>query len=821
MEKVAIAAVAVSDTAFSYDKPYSYIIPQDLKEKALPGCRVMVPFGRGNRRRQGIILDVGGSAEVEKIKPIISVLDEKAVLTKEMLKMAEWMKEHTFCTLFEAVRTMLPAGINMRIVTAYRSAGRPESELAGLGETERQMVEYLTKSRATVERARLLEIMELPDDSDMPDRLVKSGYLLRTDDAVRRMGDATVRMVRLSDEDISDGELEKLTKKQRSVAELLREVYSASIKEICYFTGVTPAVVTALEKKGVVFCYSEEVMRDPYEGIRPEEEEKSEIVLTDEQQSAYNEMIDKYSSEQGGVSLLYGITGSGKTQVFLKLIDEMSSKGRGVIVMVPEISLTPQVLSIFHRRYGQRVAVFHSAMSLGQRMDEWKRVKSGEAVIAVGTRSAVFAPFDDVGLIIMDEEHEYTYKSEKTPRYHARDIARFRCAWHKSLLVLASATPSVESYSAAQTGRYGLSVLRHRYGGAKLPEVVTVDMKEELSAGNTGIMSRMLLDALKENLNDKKQSILLMNRRGYNTYVSCSVCGHVLTCPNCSISLTYHSANGRMMCHYCGYSEEFSHTCKECGAEHIRCSGAGTQKAETELRALLPGARILRMDADSTSSRMAYENNFQSFGEGKYDILLGTQMVAKGLDFPDVTLVGVINADAALYSSDFRSYERAFSLLTQVVGRAGRGDDPGVAVVQTMTPENPIIQLAANQDYEKFYEQEMLMRKVMIYPPYCDICVIGFTAETSDAAQKCAKAFLNILKRLNSGEYASVKLIVLGPSPASIPKVGGKYRWRIIIKCHDKADFRNMLRQSIKDIDSIPEHKSVSVFADMNPGAIL
>ncbi len=821
MEKVAIAAVAVSDTAFSYDKPYSYIIPPDLKGKALAGCRVMVPFGKGNRRRQGIILSLGDSAEVEKIKPIISVLDETPILTKEMLSLAEWMKEHTFCTLFEALRIMLPAGINMRIVTAYRSAGKPESELSELGETERQMVEYLTKSRATVERERLLEIMQLVPDSDMPDRLVKQGYLLRTDDAVRRMGDATVKMAQLADEDISEEELGKLTKKQRSVAELLKDVKSASVKEICYFTGVSPAVITALEKKEIVFCYNEEVMRDPYENIRSEDVDKSEIVLTNEQQTAYNEMIAKYSSQKGGVSLLYGITGSGKTQVFLKLIDEVSSRGRGVIVMVPEISLTPQVLSIFHRRYGQKVAVFHSAMSLGQRMDEWKRIKSGEATIAVGTRSAVFAPFDDIGLIIMDEEHEYTYKSEKTPRYHARDISRFRCAWHKSLLVLASATPLVESYSAAQTGRYSLCVLKNRYGGAKLPEVVTADMKEELAVGNTGIMSRMLLDALKENLSDKKQSILLMNRRGYNTYVSCSVCGHVLTCPNCSISLTYHAANGRMMCHYCGYSEEFSHTCSECGAEHIKCSGAGTQKAEAELSTLLPGARILRMDADSTSSRMAYENNFKAFGEGKYDILLGTQMVAKGLNFPNVTLVGVINADAALYSSDFRSYERAFSLLTQVVGRAGRGDNPGVAIVQTMTPENPIIQLAANQDYEKFYEQEMLMRKVMIYPPYCDICVVGFTAEKSEKAESGAKAFLNILKQLNCGEYASVKLIVLGPSPAAIPKVGGRYRWRLIIKCHDNANFRNMLKLAVKNIGGIPEYKPVSIFVDINPGSIL
>ncbi len=813
MKRAVVVSVAVDQTVFHYDKPFDYLLPFDMEEKGQVGCRVLVPFGRGNRKRQGIILERNVTTDFEKLKPIASVLDDEPVLSDEMLKLVGWIREHTFCTYYDAVRLMLPAGINMRIVASYRAQeGLHADNLPdGLKDAERLMLSYLINSRSTVEKGRLLELMELDADSRLPDDLVAKGLVVRVDDAVRRVGDATVRMARLSDDFDPDG---KWTAKQKAVTELLSEVGTASVKEICYFTGVTQAVITALEKKGAIFCYDNEVYRTKYDGATKSD---APISLTDEQNVAFEGIMDIYRAQNGSAALLYGVTGSGKTQVFLRVVDEVVAQGRGVIVMVPEISLTPQTLGVFNRRYGGKVAVFHSAMSMGQRLDEWKRVRKGEALVAIGTRSAVFAPFDDLGLIIMDEEQEHTYKSESTPRFHARDVARFRCAYHKSLLLLASATPSVETFSAAMSGRYKMFRLSNRYGQAQLPSVHTVDMRKELSEGNTSAFSRFLKMRIGEALDSGRQTILLLNRRGHNTIVTCGSCSHVMTCPNCSLSLTYHSANNRLMCHTCGYSVPFASKCSECGAEHIKYSGVGTQRAEQELNELFPEARVLRMDADSTLARNSYDEKLSAFARGEYDIMLGTQMVAKGLNFPNVTLVGVLGADGSLYSEDYRSYEKTFSLLTQVIGRSGRGDDEGIAVVQTVSPDNDIISLAAEQDYDKFYEQEILTRKVMIYPPYCSICLVGFVGESAEQTRKGAKRFLQALGNANSDRFPEVKMIVLGPSPAVVPKANGKYRYRLLIKTHNSRDFRAMLSQVLRDFCKDSANKDVTVFADINP----
>lgn len=813
MKRAVVVSVAVDQTVFRYDKPFDYLLPYDMESKGQPGCRVLVPFGRGNRKRQGMILERNVTTDFEKLKPIISVLDEEPVLSKEMLKLVGWIREHTFCTYYDAVKLMLPAGINMRIVASYRAEeGLDADNLPdGLNDSERLMLSYLINSRSTVERSRLLELMELEPDSRLPDELVAKGLAVRVDDAVRRVGDATVRMVRLSDELDPSG---KWTPKQKSVIELLDEVGAATVKEVCYFTGVTQAVINALEKKGAVLCYDSEVYRTKYDSATHAD---APISLTDEQNAAFEGIMELYRSQNGSAALLYGVTGSGKTQVFLRVVDEVVAQGRGVIVMVPEISLTPQTLELFNRRYGGKVAVFHSAMSMGQRLDEWKRVKKGEALVAIGTRSAVFAPFEDLGLIIMDEEQEHTYKSESSPRFHARDVARFRCAYHKSLLLLASATPSVETFSAAMSGRYAMFRLNNRYGQAQLPSVHTVDMRKELSEGNTSPFSRFLKMRIGEALDAGRQTILLLNRRGHNTIVTCGRCSHVMTCPNCSLSLTYHSANNRLMCHTCGYSVPFASKCSECGAEHIKYSGVGTQRAEQELNELFPEARVLRMDADSTMARNSYEEKLSAFARGEYDILLGTQMVAKGLNFPNVTLVGVLGADGSLYSEDYRSYEKTFSLLTQVIGRSGRGDDEGIAVVQTVSPDNDIINLAAEQDYDKFYEQEILTRKVMIYPPYCSICLVGFIGESAEQTRQASLRLMQLLKQANDDRFPEVKMIVLGPSPAAVPKTSGKYRYRILIKTHNSRDFRAMLAEVLRDFSKDPNNRDVTVFADINP----
>lgn len=822
MARVLVAKVALENVAYHFDKAYDYCVPESLRERARPGCRVSVPFGRGNRKRFGMLFSLSEEEPAGRLKQLSEVLDEAPLLNAEMLRLAVWLKAHTFCTLYEAVRTILPAGINLRHRMQYVLApGAEAADWAVLQQDERAVLQLLQKRQTYVGEERILYLTGLPKGSDVFTRLLKKGLAVRNDEAMQRVGDATVRMVRLCAE---GEELEKLlptlTKKQRAVMEVLIDAGCASVKELCYFTGVTPVVVTALEKKGAVAYYESEVYRSPARSGGQEQAAPSRIALTQKQQAAFEKLLAQYQLGYGGVSLLFGVTGSGKTQVFLRLIDEVSAQGKGVIVMVPEIALTPQTLAIFQKRYGGRVAIFHSALSLGERMDEWKRVKNGEAGIVVGTRCAVFAPFSDLGLIIMDEEQEHTYKSESAPRYHARDIAKFRCAQQDALLLLASATPSVESYAAAQSGRYSLQVLDERYGDAVLPEVITVDLCEESAAGNRTAISRRLCAELQQNLEAGQQSILLMNRRGYHTFAACRSCGHVVSCPNCSISLTYHRANGRLMCHYCGYSEPLRDTCPECGEKDVRYAGFGTQRVEDELAQLLPGAHILRMDADTTMSRYAHEDKLAAFSRGEYDILLGTQMVAKGLDFPNVTLVGVVSADQQLYNDDYRSLERTFSLLTQVVGRSGRGALKGRAVIQTLTPENPVIRLAARQDYEAFYQTEITLRKAMIYPPFCDILCIGFVGEQEAQVEAASKCFLEQIKALSQSDYPEQKLIVLGPMPPRIAKLSNKYRYRLIVKCRNTKRLRAMIAQLLTQFPKDTRFKEVTAYADINPESI-
>lgn len=819
MEMARVGKVAVENTAYHFDKAYDYLIPQALWAKAEKGCRVLVPFGGGNRIRQGLLMDIEDACPEENLKSIKAVLDQAPLLSPEMLLLAQWMKERYFCTLFDAVKVMLPAGLHCQVTCSYQVAREiPPEKLETLGEEEKRLIAYLSRCRLPVRKDKLLAALGYHTDSDLPEMMCRKGYLEKIDDTFRKIGDATVKMVRLTEESGNNGV--KLSPKQQEVYSLLQAVGAASVKEVCYFTGVTAAVVNGLVKKGLALYYENQRYRNPYEEA-PENAVKEEIVLTKEQQKAYEEQLAQYRRRKGGVSLLYGVTGSGKTSVFLKLIDQAVADGKGVILMVPEISLTPQMLALFQSRYGRQVAVFHSGLSMGERLDEWKRVKNGDALIALGTRSAVFAPFASLGLVIMDEEQEYTYKSEQAPRFHAREIAKFRCHYHKCLLTLASATPSVESYYFAQKGKYTLSSIASRYGGAKLPKVVVADMNQEILEGNTGPFSSVLMECLAENLRLRRQSILLLNRRGYHTFVSCRACGEPVTCPHCSISLTYHAANRRLMCHYCGYSIPFTEECPNCRQHQVRYAGAGTQKAEEAIEELFPEARILRMDADTTMAKFSHEKKLKQFADGEYDIMVGTQMVAKGLDFPNVTLVGVLSADQALYSDDFRSYERAFALFTQVVGRSGRGDKEGLAVIQTYTPENPVIQMAARQDYGAFFQGEIQMRKAMLYPPFADLCIVGFLGQQEQNVEQAARYFTKELICLAQAEYAKLPMRVIGPAKAAVPKVSGKYRYKIIIKNRFDKRFRELISRLLQQFGRQKEYAKTSVFVDVNPDMIL
>lgn len=625
-----------------------------------------------------------------------------------------------------------------------------------------------------------------------------------------KVGDATSKIATLLIE--SESDLPKLTPKQKSVVNLLYDIGSANVDEICQFCGVGLSVLKNLEKYGVISIDKVEKYRMPYDDVQVEE--AKEILLTNQQKKAYDTYLSMLHGD-GGTGLLFGVTGSGKTQVYLKLIDETLKIGKDVIVLIPEIGLTSQAISIFYKRYGKKVAVFHSGLSLGERNDEYKRADRGEAKIVVGTRSAVFAPLHNLGLVVMDEEQESTYKSERTPRYNAKDVARFRCKYNKALFLMSSATPSVESYTNALNGKYTLCEINQRYGSSVLPDVITVDMKEELKNGNKTPISTKLRELLFETLEDNKQAILLINRRGYNTFVACCDCGHVITCPNCSISLTYHSYNNRLTCHYCGYTKNLDVRCSECSSDNIRYSGYGTQRIEDELKALFPTAGILRMDADTTTAKFSHDIMFNDFKNHKYDILIGTQMIAKGLDFPDVTLVGVVNADNSLYDENYNSSERSFDLITQVIGRSGRRDNKGTAVIQTINPYNSTIEFASMQDYKGFYDTEIELRKALVYPPYCDLISVSFNGENESKVGLCSKEFLQILKELNADNKQ--KIIVLGPSPAKIAKLNSEYRYRLTVKCKYSKNTHNLFNEILKRISKVKDYKDVSISVDLNP----
>ena len=732
-----IATVAVEKTFFNTESDYDYYVPEQLEERISVGSIVKVPFGNGNKVREGIVVKVY-TAINSRLKDIVSVVGDNPVLSEELVSLALWLKERCFCTTYECLKQMLPRGFG--------------------------------KIKASTSKMVNLVIQR---EEDLP----------------------------------------KLTPKQRSVVNLLFDIGTASADEICEFCSVGIAVLKNLEKYGVIAFYDKEKYRKPYK-ITVAKTNPKTIELTSQQKNAYDTFLPLMENG-GGTGLLFGVTGSGKTQVYLKLIDKAIKNGKDVIVLVPEISLTSQAIEIFHKRYGDKVAVLHSGLSMGERNDEYKRADRGEAKIVIGTRSAVFAPLHNLGLIIMDEEQEHTYKSERTPRYHAKDVANFRCKYNKALFLMISATPSLESYSNALKGKYTLCEMTQRYGDAQLPQVITVDMKAEMQNGNHTPISAQLKALLQETLDNEKQAILLINRRGYNTFIACNDCGHVITCPNCSISLTYHSYNNRLTCHYCGYTKSLDTKCPDCNSDNVRYSGYGTQRIEDELSALFPDARMLRMDADTTSTKFSHDRMFSAFAKHEYDILIGTQMVAKGLDFPDVTLVGVVNADNSLYDENYNSAERSFDLITQVVGRSGRRDEQGKAVIQTINPYNQCIEFAAMQDYKGFFDNEIMLRKALIYPPYCDILSVSFVGENENTVALCSKKFLDILKELNHDN--AYKLIVLGPSPAKIYKLNSQYRYRLSIKCRNSKNIRMMFNEISKRLSKIKAYKDVAVSMDFNP----
>lgn len=809
-----IAKIAVDKAAFGFDKLFDYSVPENMEQRAKPGCRVLVSFGAGSQKRQGMIFETAAEPEDPsvKIKSIAAVPDREPVLTPELMELAQYLAKFTFCPLFEAVKAMLPPGLNYKPAYRYYAAAKEDTN-----DEEQRIINWLLKKKDGAEGAAINKAFGYSDSSFI-NSMAQRGLLRREEAVRRRVGDETQRMVRLSQRQLElaaegKGMLKKPTEKQAEVLELLTETGSVCVKEISYFTGATKAVVDGLVKKGAAEYYEQEALRTPYKDA-VKSLDINDVVLSDEQQAAFDGISAMCDAAAAETALLFGVTGSGKTQVFMKLIQRETERGRQVILMVPEISLTPQMINKFTAYFGGSVAVMHSSLSAGERIDEWKRINSGKAKIIIGTRSAVFAPAKNLGLIIMDEEQEQSYKSDRAPRFHAREAAMFRCSKLKIPLVLASATPSIETFYRAQTGKYRLFEMKNRYGNAKLPESVIVDMREETMRGNTGVLSEALAQELKYNLEHGEQAILLLNRRGYNTVARCARCGTVKECPRCNIPLIYHKANGKLMCHYCGHSEPATVVCDACGSEYVMYTGCGTQKVEGEIAGLFPEARILRMDLDTTMAKFSHNRHFADFAAGKYDIMVGTQMVAKGLDFPNVTLVGVLAADMSLYGGDYRSYERTFGLLTQVIGRCGRAKLSGRAYIQTYSPEHSVIERSCAQDYALFYADEIINRRVMLYPPFCGMGSVLFSGQSEMKTRQAAQAFLQLFEQKIEGSGMPIRL--LGPTPSSVAKIADKYRWKLIVKYRPGNAFSEVMGAALKEFAKNKEFVKIEVTADPN-----
>lgn len=803
-----IVQVAVENTSYSFDMLYSYAVPQSLCGCIHQGMRVAVPFGRGNSRRIGLVFSVedGGT---EKLKELLFAVDSEPCISDELLALCRWLRDNTFCTYFDAFRAILPPGLSFTLKSHYSVCDSFDGELS---DSERAFLEQLRAAEDNIARDEV--ISSRSDSGRLLKALLEKGAVTECEELKRRVGDETVKLVRLAEPE----EMPKLTPKQKQVLQFVESSESASVKEICYACCVTAAVIKRLAEKGVLELYEQTVFRtEPTEDAA---ESPADIVFSERQQQVFDGLLELMNRPEPKCALLRGVTGSGKTSVFIRLINEAVKQGKSAMMLVPEISLTPQMVGKFRRLFGGTVAVLHSSLSLGERADEYRRIKTGRARIVIGTRSAVFAPVQDLGIIVIDEEGEGTYKSENAPRYHAREAAKQRCFHHNAFLLLASATPSLESYYNAKTGRYSLFQLDERYNNAVLPDVYMVDMRIEAQNGNHSAFSMPLIDEIQANLDRGEQSILLLNRRGYHTSVRCASCGAAAECPNCAVPLTYHKANGSVICHYCGFTQRLAQVCPKCGSKYMMMKGTGTQRIEDELSEIFPRARILRMDADTTSTKHAFENKFRAFADGEYDIIVGTQMIAKGLDFPNVTLVGVLKTDNSLYAGDFKAFERTFSLVTQVVGRSGRGGKKGRAMLQTFTPEHYVLNLAARQDYPAFYEEEIKLREAMLYPPFCDIVAVTFSALQDDSCGAAAQRFAEILKERHLLSGGRIPLRILGPAKCAAAKINGRYRHRLIIKCRNSSALRSLIESSLRAAGQDSAFRNVGFFADMNGEAL-
>ena len=811
-----IAKIAVSAATFAIDKPYSYCVPDEMELQ--PGQRVTVPFGRGNRRCEGVVLSVEtGSAD--GLKAVDCSLDEQPVVSPVLLRLAAFVRERYFCTFYEAIRAMLPAGLWFQTRESFSlTEDLSWKEKTIKNADARTILELMENLGGQAEEDHLRQaITDEERFQSAVQYLARKKWISTQSEYLRRLGDKTERIATLasSPEEAMEyaSHRPKSAAMQRAVLELMCSIGSVSVKELCYFTGASTATVNRLEKLGYLTLSERPVLR--CREIKPAKLD-GPLILNEDQQAAFEGLDTQRRSDAPGAALLYGVTGSGKTSVYIKLIQSCLADGKSAMLLVPEIALTPQLLGIMAAHFGETVAVLHSSLSAGERYDQWKRVRDGDAKLVVGTRSAVFAPAADLGLIILDEEQEHSYKSENSPRYDAREVALWRGSKEKALVLLGSATPAVETMYRAKIGIYKLYTLNQRFGGRKLPDVTIVDMHEELKQGNDLSFSHELQDAILDAHQMDKQTIILLNRRGNSRALVCVDCRETPECPRCAVRLTYHSANNRLMCHYCGFSQPVPQRCPQCDGP-LKTIGTGTQKVQQELRDLYPEMESDRMDADTVSATNTHEKILERFQSNRTPVLIGTQMVAKGLNLPDVTLVGVMDAELSLYNSSFRAAETTFNMLTQVVGRAGRGDAPGRAIIQTVIPDHQVIRLAAAQDYEGFYDLEVRLRQVQNDPPFGDLATITFTGEEETAVLRGAAKFRDsLIACLKNPGYEQEVCTVLGPAPCAVPKINYHFRYRLTLRCRMSRNLRNLIAHLLRQFSQDKLNRKVSAFADVN-----
>ncbi len=821
--------VYVLDNPFLIDNVYDYRVPADMAKYVVKGGFVAVPFGRANTLRTALVARLHDKPQEKELKSVHEVYPASLALSEEMQGLCAFMKERMLCSMGDAVRAMMPASAFSRIAATYSATDMiPQTSSDDQEASDLLVYEYL-KQNGAASYSELRRRFGCFLSASL-ERLCALGCVLRTDadgegggrrvlvwelkipreDALLLLRGNEARGVRLKSE-----------KQKVALHTLLESDHPMTSQEIKDAASVGDAPIKALQSFGVIARREIRLERNPYGDISFQGQ--TPISLNEEQSAAVDTLDALARQEEARAALLFGVTGSGKTSVMTVLIDRLIARGKGVILLLPEISLTPQTVSIFCSRYGERVSLLHSALSAGERYDAWCRIRDGRSDIVIGTRSAVFAPVKNLGAIIIDEEHEHTYKSDQNPKYHARDIARYRAHANGALMLLASATPSVESFKKAKEGVYTLVRLTRRYGGAALPRVLLADMRGEAGRGTLSPMSDLLVSELSRRQERGEQSILFLNRRGYNHFFSCRSCGEAVKCPACSVAMTYHKKSGKgeegvMICHWCGLRISVPSECPSCHSPHLQRMGFGTQRVEEELGQLLPTATVLRMDTDTTTSRFSYDELLTQFRQRRADILLGTQMVTKGHDFPAVTLVGVLLADMSLFLEDYRAAERTFSMLTQVIGRAGRADREGIAVIQTSNPDHEVIRLACAQDYEGFYEREIRLRRLLTFPPFCDIALLTVTGSCETELFRYVDFLMRIFAELEK-KYTDVQLVKFGPFEAPVYRVDRKYRIRLVLKCKLNRPTLAMLSELICTFGKKAGH-NITLSVDLNPSSL-